>query len=483
MATALLTRLIRPVDLTREDPTPTRLRFLLTTLSLGLQGAMRLAISVLVGQSAGPTALAQVATGLATASILSVLWPSATGAAASRFIAAAQASPDPQAVYLVTGHLNRRMVQASAVLAPIGAAYWLLIGGTLGGALTIALLTIGIGGYAFVRGVHNGARQNIRLAGWDILASGSAVLATALLIHYDVPGVLLLLPIAMAYCVVTLTGWPRTRRYPGRSTKDIDHFILWSTLGSLASAGLIHLTMLMANHRLPGHEAGIFAAAINLVAPAALLANSFSMVFFPQISAAFARADIKGASLIAIRSTEILVYVMGGSFGLLTLYSPWVVTLLWGEAFHNAAAIFPILALGPLARAVSMPAVTSMSSRGTDGVRRASAATFAGLLVAIATWFLTSFDTPWLPIAIGYSAAMTTTAASLLLQAILRNNLPIQIALLKLTIAVSCVATLLYFQSHHEWGLMTTSTVSFIALLLWSAAHSRTIHALTKMGT
>lgn len=469
----------RPVHVERPDSSPPRLRVVLVTASLGLQGLVRLTISVLVGQQAGPSALAQVASALAVASILSLLWPSATGVAASRFVAAAREHTDTAEPRRVTAHLGRRTMQASVLLAPAGAVFWTLRGGDLADSLIVALLTLGLGGYAFVRGVHNGANQLVRLVAWDCVLSLAAMIATAVLLASGSTGVVALGPLAIAYLVITIAGWPWGGKGAPRAASEIDHFVLWSTVGSLASAGLIHITMIVADHRLLGEEAGHFAAALNLVAPAALLANSFSMAFFPQIAAAFARDDPRGAVRMASQATSAMTLVMGATFGGLTIMAPWVITLLWGSAFGPSALVFPVLAIGPLCRAVSMPAVTTISSRNRAGVRRASTSTLTGLAVALVIWVALP-GSGWVGVAAGYSAAMTLTALRNVVEAVRRENLPWLAPWSRLLVGAVGVAALCVVRDHFELSFTVTTAVCLLALTVWTALNAPAARSLIR---
>lgn len=469
-----------PVEVERPDHSPPQLRVALMTSSLALQGLVRLVISALVGRHAGPTALAQVAAGLAVASILSLLWPSATGAAASRFVAAARAHPDEGEARRVTAHLGRRTLQACTLLAPIAGTVWLLRGGSVDASLVVAGLTAGLGGYAFIRGVHNGASQLVRLVTWDCTLSFVGILATVWMLRSGHDGVVVLAPLAAVYLLLTAGGWPRRGVGTTTSASDIDHFILWGTIGSLASAGLIHVTMIVAAHRLPGLEAGQFAAALNLVAPAALLANSFSLALFPQISATFARGDNAAAIAMTSRATDVMTFIMGGTFGGLTLFAPWIVSTIWGSEFSHAATIFAVLAIGPLCRAVSMPAVTSISSRDRTGVRQTGTSTFAGALLATLIWIMMP-EAGWAGVAAGYSAAMALTAAQNVVTAARRDHSRWCRPWIILALGALAIGLLCDFRDRQDLNLLTTLILGSLALLLWTAVNWPTVRSLTKI--
>lgn len=457
---------LRRVTIDHPDTDGPRLRTMMSTASLALQGMVRLALSIAVGRLAGPDALAQVTAGLAAASVLSLLWPSATGAAASRFIAAGQERHDPRALRQVTGHLGRRTLQASALLAPVGTLYWLLTQGDLAEALTIGALTIGLGGYAFIRGVHTGSRQIRRLIVWDFAASVCGVLGTVAVVASGVHSVLALLPLACGYLLITLAGWPPTAPERPQDAADMDHFVAWSTLGTVTSAGLIHMAMLVAHGRLSPADAGAFAAALNLVSPAALLANSFSMVLFPSVASAFARGDTEGALRQTRRATDGLVFVMVSIFGSISLLAPWIVEMLWGEPFVLAAVIFPVLAIGPFARAISMPAVTSLSSRERRGVQHTALSTMTGLAVAVGVW-VASPPAAWWGVAAGFSAAMTATAIQNIVRASRTDNHPWWGAWLRTAAGLAGVVGLLLIRAQLGLGFPLTIAITVLGLAVW----------------
>lgn len=469
---------LRRVDIDAPDSDGAGRRTLFSTASLTLQGLIRLALSIAVGRLAGPDALAQVTAGLAAASVLSLLWPSATGAAASRFIAAGQEKDDPAALRRITGHLGRRTLQASCVLAPAGGLYWWLTHHRLGESVTIAALTLGLGGYAYARGVHTGSRQIRRLIVWDLAASVLGVVGTVLVVWSGVHSAMALAPLAAGYLMITAASWPPSA--PGRPAEagDIDHFILWSTVGTLTSAGLIHMAMLVAYGRLSPAEAGAFAAALNLVSPAALLANSFSMVLFPNVAAAFARDDQESALRQTRVATDGLVAAMLLIFGSLSLLAPWIVGLLWGPGFALAASIFPILALGPLTRAVSMPSVTSLSSRERAGVRHTALSTLVGLAIAVLTWLFATGG-GWWGVALGYSAAMTVTSFRNILRAWRVDQHPWGGTWIKLILGLATFGGAVVLRDTLHLGLMPTLLLLLSLCLGWSLLNLPILRTLT----
>ncbi|OLT28510.1 hypothetical protein BJF82_03235 [Kytococcus sp. CUA-901] len=468
---------LKRVVIDHSDGDGPRTRTILSTGSLVLQGMVKLALSIAVGRMMGPHALAQVTAALAVASILSLLTPSAIGSAASRFLAATQAQGEPGPLRQVTGHLGRRLLQSCLLLAPLGVVYWVATGHGLADALTIGLLTIGIGGYAFARGVHTGAQQVRRLVTWDLFVSMLGVVGTVGMAALGFRPVTTLLPLAFGYLLITVASWPPTAAGRPTIAAEMDHFIRWGTLGTVISAGLMHLAMLVAEARLEPDLAGSFAAALNLLSPAGLLATSLTMVLFPSIAAAFGRGDNAGALRLTRTASDDLVFIMVALFGSLSILAPWVVTILWGERFVSAGVIFPILALGPLSRAVSMPSVTSMSARDRDGIRHSATSTLMGFGLAVLIW-LAAPGPAWVAVAAGFSAAMTFTAVQNIVRATRHDGHRWTPTWARFAFGVGSVLAVLVVRDQWSLGLMITTFMTASWLVAWSAMNGRAVRHL-----
>lgn len=91
----------------------------LGTIGVGVQGAQRLLITFLVAHVAGRDAVGVVATAVSTAlllSLLSLLWPTTTGGAASKFVAVARGEGDKVQTWAVAAQLARRTVATTLLV-------------------------------------------------------------------------------------------------------------------------------------------------------------------------------------------------------------------------------------------------------------------------------------------------------------------------------------------------------------------------------
>ena len=95
----------------------------------------------------------------------------------------------------------------------------------------------------------------------------------------------------------------------------MDAFVLLGVVGTLASAGFLQLSNVLARAANSPHDAGLYAAALSLATPASLLSRSFSLVLFPSMSEAHGRDDQASLRAQTDLGTRALVLVMVGAFG------------------------------------------------------------------------------------------------------------------------------------------------------------------------
>lgn len=108
---------LRPLSLHSPDDASGVQRLSLSVVGLAVQGGVRFVTIVSIGRLGGAAALSTVAGAISLAQLLSLLWPTTTGSAASKFVALGRGKVDPTEVVAVTSHLARRTGQASSLLA------------------------------------------------------------------------------------------------------------------------------------------------------------------------------------------------------------------------------------------------------------------------------------------------------------------------------------------------------------------------------
>lgn len=415
--------LLRPLRI--ESPPPQgRLvhRGLTSVAGLIVQGVIRLAITVAVARLAGVSDLGIVAGAMASAQFLILLWPTTCGQAASRFLARSRGAGDTAALLAVGDHLRRRLLLATAVLTLASVPVSLARGLDVVGAACVAVFLWGVAGQQFTRGVHYGVGAVGRVVTLDIAFSLLGLLGLVLALAAGVRGAPLLLPPALAYVALSLACWPWSARSTGatRSTgptdraagaaespevalrRELDAFVFFGSLGTLASAGLVQLSVLVAD-RLGEQAVGHYAAAVNLALPLTIISGALSLVLYPTMSHAVGRGDIDDVRRQLDLGVRGLLLLVLPALTLVAALAPEVVGLAYGTGFADSARVLPILLLAVLASMIAVPCVNALTSRDSRGIVEIACASLAGLALAALLWARTAQTWGIVGVAVGYA--------------------------------------------------------------------------------
>lgn len=405
--------LTRPVDLHRSvDPRLGR-RGLTSLVGLAFQGVIRLAINVVIGRWAGAAVLGVVAAGQATAQFLILLWPTTSGQAASRFLARARGRDNPAEIDAVARHLGRAVVLATVLLAALSAPISLARGVDGVGAACVALLLVGLAGAQYTRGVHYGVGAVTRVVVLDIAFSLAGLAGVVLLLAGGVRDLRLLLPLAAGFIALTAACWPwgSGATTPRALAREIDRFVFFGSLGTLASAGLVQLAVLVAAQLGP-REAGAYSAAANLANPLTLLSGALSLVLYPSMSEAFGRGDEEAVRSQLDAGVRGLVFAVVPMVAVLALCAPEVVRLLYGPGFEPAAPLLSVLLMAVLASMIAVPCVNATTSGSANGIVFTTVASLAGLTLAGLVWWSAVPGHGVPAVALGYLIGVLFTAGA-----------------------------------------------------------------------
>ncbi len=410
----VLSRMLHQVRL--DEPVRTSLArgSVFSTVGLIAQGVLRFATSLLIGHIAGKAELGVVASAIATALTLAVLWPTSTGSAASKFLARARGAGSAEETRAIAGHLRTRTVQTSLFLGAVSLPIWIVIDhGTWPDAISVAALTIAYSGYSFTRGIQFGAGQVQRATSWDVTTVLLGLAGLAVLLVAGARGTVLVLPLVLTYGVYTVAGWPYAAH--GRPTvsrrRELDVFVLLGAVGSLASTGFLQLSQIAAKVAGGDAAAGQYAAALSLATPASLLAGSLSLVLLPSLSEAWGRGDQATFRAQTDQASRGLAVVMVAIFGAIAVCSPLIVDVIWGSRFAGAENILPILVVAVLATNLGVTSVNALMTRSQWGNAVTSIASFAGMAVGAAIWFTVAPRLGLNGVALGYLCGTVTIAA------------------------------------------------------------------------
>lgn len=392
------------------------LRGLHALVGVVLQGGQRFLAVFLVGRMTNPATLAHVSSGLSVANVLALAWPATQGAGASRFIARARGEgSDANAV---ARFMSVRLIQVTSFLSLLAVPIWCLLGGGLLEGLLVAALMATYSIYTFTRGVHLGAGQSKRQLSWDLITSTASLVGVFVILQSSVPPIGVLGALACGYGVYSLACFPwRAKGAIGRDLRtEIDGFVAWGSLGTVASAGFVQFAMIVSVAVAGRGEAGQFAASMALAAPAAMVANSLASVLYPSMAEAFGRGDREHVRRQLDLATRTLIAVMVAIYGVLIVGARPVVEVVWGHQYADAATVIPFLLVPNMLRSIASASMTAVSS-SPGGIAFATKSSLSGFAVGVLIWGVAA--QPWgvLGVGLGYAVGTTAIAAALYVRA------------------------------------------------------------------
>jgi O-antigen/teichoic acid export membrane protein len=313
-------------------------------------------------------------------------------------------------------------------------------------AMGLAAIALGLGvsGQVFGRGVHLGTGLLLREF---VAQTGAGLLGLTLLgaCYLFFPGVLtasgtswLLAAGLLAYTIAT---WPVV---PCRSSdralrREIDRFVVLTSLGSLASAGVAQWLVLVGNARLSPASAGYLAFAVSISLPLGLISAAVSMSLYPRFSAMAGQgAQHEGA---ALRKTVFrilgITFVPAVLLGLYVL--PSIISTIMGAEYAAAAAPAQLLIAGVSLQTVSATNAAFLTSRANRWAAGAACSAWAGACAAMVAWFAVS-PTP-VALAGGYALGVVITGTGLVMLADAGSSERLAVDWLLNAIAVVATAT------------------------------------------
>ena len=319
--------------------------FALTVIAVFVQGLSRFGYSLLIGNLMGTQMLGQVNLVISLGLFLVLLWPQASGTAASKYIAMARGRTDPGEQASVARYAARSATVGMAVLAVVAvmvAGFSLHL--PLSYVLSAGLLVIALSAYNFVRGVRTGNNQFVATALWDCISSFITLTLLLLVLLGDFSP-LLLLPLCIGYLSYALPAWPVRRGTPlPRALKsEILRFTAWGSINIVTASGLLQLSMMLGQYFDDDVALGQYSAAVTIATPASMLSSSMLVALSPAIARMFTAGDHRGmkTQLDAIMRTMVLVFLP--VFGIGILWSGLIINTLYRARAEEFAGAVPLL--------------------------------------------------------------------------------------------------------------------------------------------
>lgn len=361
-------------------------------------GLSTFAISVLVGRLGGVGMLGEVQLALSSATLACIFFPTPAGSVAARFLARSVAQDHGSSAATVARFVAGSAGAAAVVLAAVVIVVHALAMNSSTALTTVAgLMTLAVAGRAVAEGFHAGLGRLRRLSTWTLCLSGLGVVGAAVVLVAGGRSATVLVPLAIGSLFLTFQSLPikqsfpeEARLLPKKEKAEIIEYIKLGVVGMLASTGLAQGAVFAASVSNDLSYVGQYSAAMTLTMPFALASSAMILVLFPALSKAHAtggKDELAGLANFATRQLS-LVLIAGGL--LLSPIIPWIIELLWGAHFKGASFIACFLLVAVIVNGISGPAVSTLTSASAKGMLISSAYSWAGLILASASWILLS---------------------------------------------------------------------------------------------
>ncbi|HOA89449.1 MAG TPA: lipopolysaccharide biosynthesis protein [Propioniciclava tarda] len=473
----------RPVVLNQPAATSPARKGIFSIISIGLQGGSRFASNWLISQLASKVVLGVVATASALALLLNTFWPASAQSAASKFIARARGKGDDAEVQAVARHLAVRVLQVVGVLAVVAPLlWWWQYRRDPWEGLCVSAMLITLGTSQFARGVHFGAGQIARGTKVDLVTSVIGLGGTLAMLLAGIHSILLTVPLTAAMGVYSLACWPWSAS--GRPEKalrsEIDKFVTIAALGSIASAGLLQMTQLIAQG-ISEVAAGEYAPALQLVTPLAIVAGALTLVMFPSMAEAQGAGSMDRLRQITDLATRAFVAVLVPIFGAMAVASRPVMHVVYRGNYPESALIMPAFCVALLLQNVASPAVSSLTSGPHKNMWYSLAMSWAGLAGAAISWWPLVPRFGILGIAIGYAIGSGITACSLFAVAWRINGQAWSSLSVRLALSVIVIVALSWWRQSQPVDFAGDAVAGLAFLLVSSALGWPTVRNMTAL--
>ncbi|MBE7324831.1 oligosaccharide flippase family protein [Nocardioides sp. Y6] len=383
-------------------------------LGVVTSGGFRFLVNLVIGRVAGPAVLAQTASILSLAQISTLLGPSSLGAAMTRNISVARTTGPPGEADRIRAHVWRMLWVRALWIAPLAlGAYAVVYRPSVTAVAVLLPVLVSLGVYQVAKAELLGDFAFRKVA---VIEVAGVVVGVASLVALVVSGVRdarLLLPVVVSG-VIFVVARGRVRRpearLPVEKQRELREFVRLGIVGTLVSAGFMHVSVLLAVHVGGEVGGGMYVAAFTLATPLAMFTTAMGSVVLPHLSALATR---HGERLLrALPMSQLMAWSVGSLLGLVMLFSDEVVALVWGAAYAESADLYPLVLGAICMTAIGMPTSIALTAAGNDGMRISARLGALGACTGAIVWLLTVSGLDVTGVAVGYLTAATVTSVA-----------------------------------------------------------------------
>ena len=368
---------------------------LLTGVGLISAGLVPFGFNLVVSHHNGAATLGHVSVALSLALLLGQI-PGTISSAAAKFIAESLGARHEMRADRVFRFLLLITVMLSCVLGlGVVAAHTLLEGALHMSFTEVALSATLVPAYAlylYFKSCYYGYHR-VRTYLFNEILSDAAFFGVLLSVFLLGATPWLLLPFVLNnafFALIAMADLGKHLKPTGSpeagERREVLAYCLINGGGSAASLSRWSLGTVIAGWYLTPHSVGLFAAAVAITAPLALLPRAISLVTFALMARLHGAGEFNSVRTLLQGSTEWLVFLLGIPCGLAIINASPLLSFVFKPEFVGAAAATQLIIAGAYITDISRPSIDALSS--TSHVRIATIASFSGLAVSVGTWVI-----------------------------------------------------------------------------------------------
>jgi O-antigen/teichoic acid export membrane protein len=322
--------------------------------------------------------------------ISSFALPAGVATATSRFVPFNRGHGDSAAARGLQQTLSRFGAVAGGLLSIASATGVLFVlHRPIEQSVEVGLLTLTYSLYTIDKAALYGFGRVSQYLRLEILGSGVALGSTIIIVISGATWYLV--PFVFGYFVFIVGArltlrkdlQGEVRRPRSEDRREIIGYIALACLGTLASAGFLQGTQLLAAHFAKPTELAYFTAAVTLVGPLYLLPRALGLALFPSMSEAHGAGDWAAVRRHADLTTRALLAALAPVFVVAVLLAPELLTLFGGAKYAEGAGVLQIILAATYLSVVQIASVNALSSGSQLQLRTPVGWSIAGCLCGL----------------------------------------------------------------------------------------------------
>ncbi|MGV9806510.1 lipopolysaccharide biosynthesis protein [Micromonospora chersina] len=390
----------------------------LSMLALAAVGLTRLVFGSLTSHATDRPTYGTVGILLAASTIASLLLPGGVSAGMSKFVAFHRGAgdlPGAWAVHRFLAHLGlvSSVVLGVATAVVVRQVHHLDAVGTV----SLAVLTASYSLYTVDKAAMYGHGLVPQYARIELGTSALAVVSTVVLLATG--RTWYLLPLCLGYGVFVLLCRRRLAQHRRRQQvagpgvfdrRQVLAFAVLGSVGTLASAGFLQATQLLAGHFAAPGEVAYLVAAVALIAPLYFLPRAMALALFPAMAGAQGAGDRSAVRQQVDVSTRALAVAMTPVFLVGLAAAPLVLELFGGQGYAGGATVLRLMLCASFFGILQVPAVNALASGTPRQTRIPVASAVVGCLVGLAVVAVAARPLGAVGVGLGYLVGTAVTA-------------------------------------------------------------------------